>query len=437
MICAAAFRRSASGVFLRWRSGIAAAALGALAPPLLAWLVCRRWELSNADFHQRVRAFASGLSPLVSLAWLVAAFYLWALVELKRRRLTAWQRIDWPMKETFEPALRGCSRLLDTVCWLLVRTLPRSWWRRLTLAAGFGVASALIWQRMQPAVEPPEVGRLMLLLWALAALLSAISLYRFYRLWQTLRKLLVRIESTPLAGRLRKLSEELHWKPMQAFGLQMPPFQTLIDSLVRLKQLINDGKLDLSDREAARDLSELDDMLGLAFAADVRGEAVIEIDNREEIQRLIRSLTDGLIRRRGDPDVADFFAVRVAAYLRYVFAQLRSALITALGPALLLLIAVSSYSFQPKGVVTLGLLVLVVGEISIAVSAFIQMSRDTVLSLIAGNPPGEVTLDFHFLSSVVTFGVVPLVGLVATQVPTIGQLLNGVLKPLLHLAGTG
>ncbi len=437
VIWAAAFRWSRKGGIPRLGGGIAAAVFALAAPCGVAWLLCRRGDLSNADFDQRVRAFASGLSPLVSLAWLVGAFFLWALVELKRRRLTAWQWIDWPIDETCEPALKGCSLLLDAVRGLLVRTLPRSLWHRLVLGAGLVIAPTLLWEQMQPATEPREVGRLMLVLWTLVAVLSSISIYRFFRLWQTLRRLLVRIESTPIAGRLKSLSEELHWKPMQAFGLPMPPFETLIDSLVRLKKLLDGGKLDLSARQVAKLQSELDERLGLAFAADVHGEAVTEIDVREKIQELIRPLADALVAQRDDPEVADFFAIRVAAYLRYIFAQLRSALITALGPALLLLIAVSSYTFQPKGVVTLGLLVLVAGEIALALSAFVQMSRDTVLSLIAGNPPGEVTLDFHFLSSVVTFGVVPLVGLVATQVPDIGQLLNSALKPLLHLAGTG
>jgi hypothetical protein len=65
------------------------------------------------------------------------------------------------------------------------------------------------------------------------------------------------------------------------------------------------------------------------------------------------------------------------------------------------------------------------------------MNRDTVLSLIAGNRPGEVTFDWHFFSSLLTFGVVPLLGLIGTQVPAAGQLLNGWLKPLMRLAGVG
>jgi hypothetical protein len=426
----------AAGRATRWRLLLPAAGTllaGAAAPPLLAWLICRRWLLCGADFDQRVRAFASGLSPLVSLAWLVGGVFLWALLELKRRRLTAWQQIEWPVQDAFEPAFTGCSRLLGMIRWLLAAGAARTWWRWLALAVLVVAPLCLVWHPMQPAAEPRELGRLMLALWTLPAVLSVISCYRFVRVWRTLRKLLVRIESTPIAARLGQLSGELHWKPMQAFSWPIPPFETLILSLVKIKQLAKRRLLTLT--EAQRE--GLDRVLGLAFDADTRGDVTEEISSREELANLIADISGQLAQLRGNKRVEDFFAIRVAAYLRYVFAQLRNSLMSALGPALLVLVAASAYTFEPKGAVSLGLLALVAAEIVVAVSVFVAMNRDTVLSLIAGNAPGEVTFDWHFVSSLLAFGVVPLLGVIGTQVPAAGQLLNGWLKPLMRLAGVG
>jgi hypothetical protein len=419
---------------LRSRKAALATLLAGLAVvPLLAWAIHSRWMVCDVAFGQRVRAFASGLSPLISLFWLVGALYLWALLELERRRLTAWQRIDWPLADAFEPAFRGSSRLLGTIRHLLAVTVAASWWRRLALAGVVAAALSAVWLPMQPAAEKPEFGRLMLVLWALPAALSAISCYRFARVWQTLRKLLLRIGATPLAPRLGTLSEALRWKPMQALTWPIPPFDSLILSLVRLEELRHAGAVTLTDAER-RDVQRF---LALAFKAEARERSRAEIVNRERLAHLIAVVSVQLAQRRDQPGVEEFFAIRVAAYLRYVFAQLRSSLMSALGPALLVLLAVAAYTFEPKGSVSLGFLALVLAEIVIAVSVLVAMNRDTVLSLIAGNPPGEVTFDWHFVSSLLTFGILPLLALIGTQIPAAGQLLNGWLKPLLHLAGIG
>lgn len=414
-------------------AGLVLALSGLATMPWLGSLICTRWMLCGVDFDQRVRAFASGVSPLVSLAWLIGALYLWVLVELKRRRLTAWQRIDWPLAEACEPAFTGGSRLLERIRVLLSTGFSRSW-RRWLVLVGLALAPlCLVWHAMQPVAETPEFGRLLLVLWTFVAVLSAISCYRFLRVWQVLRKLLVRIASTPIADRLENLSPHLYWQPLQAFGLPLPPFETLIRSLVRLQQLQGTGALFLNAREARK----LTSVLGLAFDANSRGRVDEEIASRAELEQLIATLSSQLEAHRGEPEVADFFAIRVVAYLRYVFAQLRSSLVSAVGPGLLVLLAAAAYTFEPKGAVSLGLFSLVLGEIVIAVSVFVMMSRDTVLSLIAGNRPGEVTFDWHFTSSLLTFGVLPLLGLIATQIPAAGQVLNGWVKPLLRLGGVG
>jgi hypothetical protein len=409
--------------------------MGIAAAPALLWWICAHWMLYTVDFDLRIRSFDSGLSPLVSLAWLVAALFLWVLFELQRRRLTNWQQIDWPLAAEYDPAFQGCEVILGAIRWLLCVALPRRAWRRIALAAVALAFLGLTWNRVQPAAEAQQFGRLLLAAWGLAALLSAVSCYRFLRVWQTLSRLLLRLESTPLAARLKALSGDLHWKPMQAFSSPIPPFQTLILSFERLKALLRAGKLALTPDESRKLLQDLDESVGLAFAAESRDQAVEEIASREKVQQIIATASRGLLPQRDDPDVADFFAIRAAAYVRYIFAQLRSLLLAAIAPGLLLLVAGSAYTFQPRGIVSFGILALVVGEIAIAVAVFVQMNRDTVLSFIAGNDPGEVTFDWHFISSLLTFGVVPLLGLVATQVPAAGQLLNGWLKPLLRLAG--
>jgi hypothetical protein len=432
LVYGVAVRRSRRGSRRRsWGAAVGVLLAGLAAVPATAWAICNWWMPCGVAFDQRIRAFTSGLSPLISLAWLVGALYLWAFLELKRRRLTAWQQIDWPLADAFEPAFKGSSRLLGTIRWLLAATFLRTRRRQVALGAVVVLWLGLVWVPMQPAAEAPGFGHLILVLWTVPAVLSAVSCYRFVRVWQTLRKLLVRIESTTLASGLAALSQDLRWKPMQALTWPIPPFETLILSLVRLKALINAGTVTLNPTQ----VSDLDRFLGLAFKAEAREKARVEIVNRGRLERLIATVGVQLAAHRDADEVKEFFAIRVAAYLRYVFAQLRSSLMSTLGPALLVMFSVAAYTFEPKGTVSLGLLTLVLAEIAVAISIFVAMNRDTVLSLIAGNPPGQVTFDFHFVSSLITFAVLPLLALLGTQIPAVGELLNSWLKPLLHLAG--
>ncbi len=83
-----------------------------------------------------------------------------------------------------------------------------------------------------------------------------------------------------------------------------------------------------------------------------------------------------------------FLALRVAAYLRFVFAHLRSCLIGALTCGLLALVGVTVYAFEPKHFVSLaGWLGLAVA-VAITLWIFLQMDRNPTLSRIGGTTPG-------------------------------------------------
>jgi hypothetical protein len=448
IVCAAAMRRRRDDgprpaqlsrptrPWRRWAVAATAVLLaGAALVAVLGLSVAYLWMPWSAGFDLRLRALGSGLSPLVSLMWLVAALYVWTLTELQRRRLTAWQEIDWPLAEAVAPAFRGCDRLLAAIRWLLQRTVPRGPGHLLLLAAPAVAVIALGGWEMQPVAETPAFGRLMLALWTVPAVLAGISFYRFVAVWRHLRRLLQRIASTGFAARLGQLAPELSWKPMQAFTWPIPPFQTLILSHRRLERLLHEDRMALGRDETAQLERAVERALALAFEADAGGRRAEEILHRAEVQRFICQASEGLDPVRSDPAVMDFFAIRIAAYLRYVFAQLRSALLSGLVPAFLLLLAVSAYTFEPKGPISLGLLAALLAAIAITISVFVGMSRDTVLSLVAGTTPGEVTFDSHFVMSILKFGAVPLAGLVATQVPAAGQLVNTWLRPLLRLVG--
>jgi hypothetical protein len=479
-----------------WRSwlrclgwlGLAVAALAATWFALLVWFIPGEIEY----FELRARVFSSGLSPVVSLAWLVGALYLWVLLELKRRCVTAWHEVDWPLPDSWDPALARCGSLAAEVrqlvsrlpwpdswdpvlarCrdwWQLVSRLPwpDSWrpalarcgrlaaraaqlvsrlpWRTVTAAAAAAAllgAWLILRRQVQPAGESPAYAGIFLALLLLAAILSAVSFCRFVQTWRQLRKILLRVEETPLKDHFGELAKEVAWKPMRSFGWQLPRFNTLEISIRKLEALLRPDRADRPDHLAlppslgSAFLDDLERRIAAAFAADSQDSPALQIERRRRLQRLLARASRQLGKVRGDPEIEDFLALRVVAYLRYVFAQLRGFLMGGLFPGLLLLIAVSAYAFEPKSFLSLGLLAGLLAAMTATVGVFLGMDRDAVLSRIAGGTAGEVSLDRTFFSNLLTYVAIPLLGLVATQVPAAGPLLNDWFKPLLRIFGLG
>jgi hypothetical protein len=65
------------------------------------------------------------------------------------------------------------------------------------------------------------------------------------------------------------------------------------------------------------------------------------------------------------------------------------------------------------------------------------MERDKTLSIIGESAPGKISFDRAFLSKLLIYTVLPVVGLVVSQFPSIGRLLNGLFDPLMRSLGAG
>jgi hypothetical protein len=424
-----------------WWLGVLASAAGALAViwfALLVWFIPGEIEY----FELRSRAFSSGLSPVVSLGWLVGALYLWLLLELKRRCVTAWHEVEWPLTDEWDPALARSVKLAGDLR-DLIRRLPSGRRVGAVVAAALLGAWLMLWLQVQPAAEKRPYAGVFLALMLIALSCGGISLWRFWQVWRLLRNILLRVEETPLKARFKGLAKEVSWKPMRSFGWQLPRFNSLELSIRRLQALLRADRSDRPDHLAlppSLDSTFLDDLsrrISGAFAADGGDLPARQIERRGELQRSLLAASRQLGTVRGDPEVEDFLASRVVAYLRYVFAQLRGYLMGGLFPGLLLLVAVSCYAFEPKSFCSFGLLAALLGATAMTIGVLVAMNRDVVLSLIGGGEAGEVSFDRTFFSNLLTYAVIPLLGLLATQVPAAGQLLDDWFRPLLRIFGLG
>lgn len=407
--------------------------VGAAVLVVLALAVRWMWMPGDqiASFFLRARAFSSGLSPLIGLAALGAALSVWVLLELERRRLMARQATDCPLDALCEPAMGGCGEALLELRALLTQTIPsgRKIW--ILPATAFVPPAFLLWWTVQPIAETQAYGRFFLLFLLLTLSLVALSFYRFVRLWNGTRHILKRLDnaSPALARAFEAISPELAWRPMKSFGWSLPPFRMLILSAARLRRLAIDGKITVSE--------PLDVPLTGVFENESREGGAREIEHRNRLEAIFARACLELRSQVDDPEVREFLALRVAAYVRYVFAHMRSCLLEAMVPGFLLLIAVTSYAFEPKQFVSLAIWTALGVAVVLTLWAFVQMDRNSTLSRIGGTTPGQVTFDRAFLTNLFTYAGIPLLGMVATQFPEVGELLGRMADQLLRVAGGG
>jgi hypothetical protein len=422
-----------------WGLGIA------LAPLLLIRLLFVLWMPNGeiAFFQLRARAYSSGLSPIVSLTLIGAAVLVWIVCEIRRRWLTERQRVTDCAMDTLcgsERSIQGCQHRLNKIQSLLDGIFPRGqrpgehpWLLPLSV---FLPLVLVLWGTVQPIVDTRNYGRVFLVFVVVTASLAALSFYRFVRVWWNLRGVLMRLDhiSPRLAKTFEALAPELDWKPMRSFGFRIPPFKMLILSAEKLRALLEVRPL------AWVSVAELDRLMRQVFDSEGRDMRDSEVRRRQELESLFSRACGELAYNHGAirlPAVREFLAVRVAVYLRYVFAHLRNCLLGAMGTGLLLLLAVSSYKFEPKQFLSF------VIWASLAVAAlltfwiFIQMDRNPTLSRIGGTTAGQVTLDRTFLANVFLYGAVPVLGVIATQFPEVGKVLGQIMDPLLRVVGGG
>jgi hypothetical protein len=428
-------RRPGFGRIVVWTLG----ALAAVALLILAtfWL-CVPGDQTQL-FYLRVRAFSSGLSPLVPLAVAGGAIYVWLWNELKRRRLLVRLASDCPLDSLGDPAVAGCEPMIKAIRRLLNRTWPRGladgeappW---ILPAVAFLPPAVLLWGTVQPIGEARPFGRLFILLILAAYALSALSFYRFVRLWWETRRILHRLDSASpaMAAAFEAIGKVIDWRPIKSFGWQIPPFRSLMLSVQTLRELVAAEKV-----VVPRYPGSVDSALEGMFASERPGGAVAEIENRLQLERILAQACLDLRGEVEDPEVKKFLALRIAAYLRFVFAHLRSCLIGALLSGLLALIAVTAYAFEPKHLVSLIACLALALAVVLTLLIFFQMDRNPTLSRIGDTTAGHVDFDIPFVTKLVTYAGIPLLGLIATQFPEVGALLSRVAGQFLRVVGGG
>lgn len=114
-----------------------------------------------------------------------------------------------------------------------------------------------------------------------------------------------------------------------------------------------------------------------------------------------------------------FVATRLADVIYRARVLLRSLAMFGTSAIVLLLLAVTSYPFNPSGQLQLFNWTVVLLFVAAIVVVLVQMSRDRVLSDLSGTKPGELTFNRDFVVRLLVYGAVPLLGMLGAQFPDV------------------
>jgi hypothetical protein len=279
--------------------------------------------------------------------------------------------------------------------------------------------------------------------------------------------LLEPLERMPLRQAFTRL-KGFHWVSMLRESGQLERWRDMSRSTEGIRQILNDPELPIHcmsgelaqhkmelEEEIARLQQHVKALRDVAAPPDAKKRASQYMDAIEKMyarcsetilccillphwlrkrHSLMQSVSRDPVPEK-EPNIVllaeEFLAIRYVAIIRAVLAQMRYLLLFITVALVLIMLAANSYPFQPKQEIDWCVTGLFLSFSAGIVLVLAQMYRNPLLSRITNKKSKNLGLDFYL--RVAGFGAVPLITWLATQYPSIGGVLYGVLKPGLEV----
>jgi hypothetical protein len=384
----------------------------------------------------------SGASPVLPVIVLLVALYLFCWLRLSRLRMSE-------EREAQPPSGKNSEAFPDFVIpERAVQYLGRGQW---TFIAG-AVAGWWVFFRplqMLATIEGAFYDALLAGLSTIVIFTLAFVLVRFLATWRVLKKLLQNLERHPLRYAFSRLPKDFSWTTVWA-GDPRPklimPARSL-DVLRTIREVDVRAQVDAIEhefkflRDPARPFDKVPDRVEKLNQA--LNEAFGKLS--QSLQSVWhKGVSDTIASREkrdeapaewtGDLQIAaeEFLALRFVTFIAYALRIMRGFLQYITYAFILLVVALDVYPFQGRRYIEAALVFLFVAAGASVVLVFAEMDRDPLLSRISETKPNQ--LGMNFVIRLVSFGALPLLTLLASQVPDIGNFIQTWLQPALQAA---
>jgi hypothetical protein len=440
----------AAGVVVLWHERrqchreVLGSGLGALYPMLsrvgLAGLVlyCGVWACALFDVRGLAASQSlflllrslhpfSGVSPLVAATAFCLGAGWWAVTQLNRMHL----------EETRSPGFdggTGCSSppfaSLLPVRELQEATRPTHWyaWEFSVILIMLGVV-ALSTRSPLTSLEGFPISSALSVGLLFVAILAVITLARLLLIWSRLKRLLQGIQWTPLVEPVTRLARQQSVSQLWSRGTEHLHLQVLrrsVESLAPVEVLLSDDQ-----RKTAARVNELWDQV-------VRkgGQLSACVGELRELHGGLNSIADDLVKQLDgdgavDPSsILQLAASRVGMFLRYVVAHIRALLEFLSLSVFLLLLAILSYPFEPRGNLVWGVTILFLAASATGLGLLVQLDRSPLLS---APKDDKGKWNVSLVLRIASYGAAPVLALLANQYPQLARQLLSWVEPLLGM----
>jgi hypothetical protein len=402
--------------------------------------------------YERATNFASEVSPLLPFVLLGAGVCLWSVCHMKRVRLLDVVTASNPLtncegvagrrfKELAERVERSLNRPFRPVSWLVLAPL---------MLAFLLLPWAVFYLRTSLTLEQGTMKWLLLIGLPLLNAGMILAFVQTLSVWYRFKPLLRGWAAHPLAEACDRLPTSTAKTLRSQFWARLPTadddrrakqhWQTLTKHFDEIKgsvaaQLNLPLEMTLPSEPDEAKLTELLDHFWAtrSFNQPEQSGATAKPElcppNKPTMELYTRAFVDPV--QMWFRLAEDFIALRIAGYTSMILIHQRNLLTFVTAGALLMLLAITSYPFQPQRLLTIFLWTTILSVVAGSLLIFIQADRDEVLSRMAQTSPNRVTFDRTFITMVVTYGLLPLFGLLATQFPETWGLFSWV-EPVLR-----
>lgn len=398
---------------------------------VFVWCITERFADSGqvAVFYARASDLASGVSPLGPVLFMAIALGWWFLCNL--RRIAILERASSGRREPESGEAAGQE-------WHALASVARSpfflRWPGMTLVllAGVAMPALIVGGRTLPSFEGPLFNSF-IRPFGMVAVLSTfvLGVGHFVGIWGRLRNVLDRAATEPWMSGFERLAPSI-LGGRSAFAAAACPAEALEASVTRALWLQERMTVPLIDPAALR-ATLATDLDAITRSSPLHPPH--QIESQPALSRLSRELREALgLAEAHLPGVDDdstfrdtaeeFVALETIRRITPYLYVLRRLLIFVTACAMLTLLTVSSYPFQPRGMLHLVTLAMVVTSVGSALLVLWRLDRHPVFRAVASEGGRSGSVASEYLLQALTYAVVPLLGLLASFSPELAKIFS-------------